>query len=195
MAAPLRRIAVFCGASMGHDPVHRGLAEAVGADLARRGIGIVYGGGRVGLMGALADSALAAGGEVIGVIPQGLVDRELAHPGLTRLDVVATLHARKARMSDLADAFIALPGGLGTLEELAEVTSWAQLDLHTKPIGLLDAEGYWLPLLAWLDAAVEAGFVAPQHRGLLLREPDLASLLTRFASWSPPGARWASPPA
>jgi uncharacterized protein (TIGR00730 family) len=119
----------------------------------------------------------------------------LAHPGLTRLDVVTTLHERKARMSELADAFIALPGGLGTLEELAEVTSWAQLDLHAKPIGLLDADGYWRSLLGWLDHAVEAGFVTPEHRGLMIHEPDLATLLGRFESWSPPGSRWATPPA
>jgi uncharacterized protein (TIGR00730 family) len=190
MATALQRITVFCGASLGHDPVHATLARSVGADLAQRGIGVVYGGGRVGLMGALADAALAGGGEVIGVIPQGLMDRELAHPDLTRLDVVRTLHDRKARMGELADAFIALPGGLGTLEELAEVVSWAQLDLHRKPIGLLDADGYWLPLLEWLDAAVEAGFVASTHRGLLIREPDLGTLLARFGDWEPPVARW-----
>ena len=195
MATVLRRITVFCGASAGHDPIHLGLARTVGAGLAERGLGVVYGGGRVGLMGSLADAALAAGGEVIGVIPQGLVDRELAHPGLTRLDIVTTLHERKARMTELGDAFIALPGGLGTLEELAEVTSWAQLDLHTKPIGLLDAEGYWLPLLAWFDAAVAAGFIAPTHRGLLLREPGLDTLLERFAAWTPPVGRWTPPPA
>ena len=139
----------------------------VGAGLAERGIGLVYGGGRVGLMGAVADAALAAGGEVIGVIPQGLVDRELAHPGLTELHVVDTLHERKAVMADLADAFIALPGGLGTLEELAEVVSWAQLELHAKPIGLLEVGDYWTLLLAWLDMAVAEGFVAPAHRRLV----------------------------
>ncbi len=195
MPGSLRRITVFCGASTGHDPVHLELAAAVGADLAARGIGVVYGGGRVGLMGALADGALAAGGEVIGIIPQGLVDRELAHPGLTRLEIVTTLHERKTRMGELADAFIALPGGLGTLEELAEVTSWAQLALHAKPIGLLDADGYWRSLLAWLDDAVDAGFVAPDQRGLMIHEPDLETLLSRFESWSPPGSRWAPPPA
>jgi uncharacterized protein (TIGR00730 family) len=194
MPTVLRRITVFCGASPGRDPIHLGLARAVGAGLAQRGIGVVYGGGRVGLMGSLADAALGAGGEVIGVIPQGLVDRELAHPGLSRLDIVATLHERKARMTELADAFVALPGGLGTLEELAEVTSWAQLDLHTKPIGLLDADGYWLPLLGWLDSAVAAGFIAPAHRGLLLREPDLDALLARFEDWAPPVGRWTPPP-
>ncbi len=186
----LRRICVFCGASPGHDPAFVAAARAVGEGLASRGIGIVYGGGRVGLMGALADAALDAGGEVIGVIPQGLVDRELAHPGLTELRIVATLHERKAVMAELSDAFIALPGGLGTLEELAEVTSWAQLELHAKPIGLIDVGEYWDPLLAWLDRAVEAGFLAPVHRDLLDRAADLEALLERFGAWSPPPGRW-----
>jgi len=168
---------VFCGASPGRDTRYAEAARGVGEDLARRGIGLVYGGGRVGLMGALADAALAAGGEVTGVIPRGLVDRELAHQGLTELRIVGTLHERKAVMAELADAFIALPGGLGTLEELAEVTSWAQLGLHAKPIGLLDVAGYWRPLLGWLDHAVESGFVAPVHRDLLVVSPDLSSLL------------------
>lgn len=186
----LRRICVFCGASPGRDPAFVAAARAVGAGLAGREIGIVYGGGRVGLMGALADAALEAGGEVIGVIPQGLVDRELAHPGLTELRIVASLHERKAVMAELSDAFIALPGGLGTLEELAEVTSWAQLELHAKPIGLIDVGDYWDPLLAWLDGAVEAGFLAPDHRRLLGRAPDLDALLERFRAWSPPPGRW-----
>jgi uncharacterized protein (TIGR00730 family) len=186
----LRRACVFCGASPGRDPAFVAAARAVGARLAERRIGIVYGGGRVGLMGALADAALDASGEVIGVIPQGLVDRELAHPGLTELRIVATLHERKAVMADLSDAFIALPGGLGTLEELAEVTSWAQLELHAKPIGLLEVGDYWDPLLAWLDGAVENGFLAPVHRGLLDRASDLDDLLARFEAWSPPPGRW-----
>lgn len=188
----IRRICVFCGANPGRDPSYRELAAAVGSGLATRGIGIVYGGGQVGLMGSVADAALAVGGEVIGVIPQGLVDRELAHPGLTELRVVATLHERKATMTELADAFIALPGGLGTLEELAEVTSWAQLQLHAKPIGLLDDGRYWSSLLTWLDHAVAEGFVAPAHRGLLLRSTDLDDLLGRLAAWSPPPDRWAT---
>lgn len=184
-----RRICVFCGASPGNDPAHAALARSVGAGLAERGIGLVYGGGRVGLMGALADAALDAGGEVIGVIPQGLVERELAHPGITESRVVATLHERKAVMADLADAFIALPGGLGTLEELAEVVSWAQLQLHVKPIGLLGGAGYWAGLLDWLDHAVAEGFVTPAHRRLLIRAPDLATLLAAFAAWVPPPGR------
>lgn len=190
----IQRICVFCGASPGSDPTYMELARAVGRGLAERSIGVVYGGGRRGLMGALADGALTAGGEVTGVIPRGLVDRELAHPGLTDLRVVATLHERKAVMADLADAFIALPGGLGTLEELAEVTSWAQLQLHRKPIGLLAVGDYWAGLLGWLDRAVTEGFVPPAHRGLLLHAPDLETLLEAFARWVPPAGRWEAPP-
>jgi uncharacterized protein (TIGR00730 family) len=155
--APIRRLCVFCGAGAGRDPRHAELAGAVGTELARRGIGIVYGGGRRGLMGVLAEGALAAGGEVIGVIPRGLVDRELAHAGVSELRIVDTLHERKATMADLSDGFIALAGGLGTLEELAEVLSWAQLDLHHKPVGILDPLGYWDGLLAFLDGAVRDG--------------------------------------
>jgi len=166
----------------------------VGSGLAGRGIGVVYGGGRVGLMGALADAALAAGGEVVGVIPRRLVDRELAHPGLTELHVVDSLHERKAKMAELADGFIALPGGLGTLEELAEVASWAQLELHTKPIGLLGRDGYWASLMAWLDEAVEEGFISPEHRRLLQVDADLEALLARFDSWEAPTDRWGGPP-
>ncbi len=187
---PIRRICVFCGASPGNEPRYLAAAHDVGEGLARRGIGVVYGGGRVGLMGAVAGAALAAGGEVIGVIPQGLVDRELAHPELTELHVVDTLHERKALMADLSDAFIALPGGLGTLEELAEVVSWAQLELHAKPIGLLDPGDYWTLLLAWLDMAVAEGFVASAHRRLVTRATSLDALLASFESWRPPPGRW-----
>ena len=189
----IRSICVFCGASSGHDPRYAAAAALTGATLARRGIRLVYGGGRVGLMGAVADAALAAGGEVVGVIPRGLVDRELAHPGLTDLSVVETLHERKAEMARLADAFIALPGGLGTLEELAEVLSWAQLDLHAKPIGLFDVGDYFGALGAFLDHAVAEGFVAERHRRMLLREDDLAVLLLRFDAWEPPTGRFERP--
>ncbi|MEA2609028.1 MAG: hypothetical protein QOJ75_1271 [Chloroflexota bacterium] len=171
---------MFCGASPGRDPGYAELARSVGAGLAERGIGLVYGGGRIGLMGSLADSALAAGGEVIGVIPRRLVDRELAHPGLTDLRVVGSLHERKGLMAELADGFIALPGGLGTLEELSEVASWAQLDLHSKPIGLLELGGYWQPLMAWLDHAADEGFISQEHRSLLRVDADLGALLARF---------------
>src|SRR5258708_25293438 len=147
---PIRSICVFCGAATGRDPSYAAAAAVTGETLARRGIRVVYGGGRLGLMGAVADAALAAGGEVVGVIPRGLVDRELAHPKLTELRIVETLHERKAQMAELADGFLALPGGLGTLEELAEVLSWAQLDLHVKPVGLLDVGGYFRALDAFL---------------------------------------------
>jgi uncharacterized protein (TIGR00730 family) len=190
VSVPLRRVCVFCGASPGRDPRYAEAARAVGEGLAARGIGLVYGGGRVGLMGTVADAALAAGGEVIGVIPQGLVDRELAHPGLGALHVVDTLGERKALMADLADAFIALPGGLGTLEELSEVASWAQLGLHGKPIGLLDVGSFWDGFLGWLDHAVAEGFIRPAQRGLLARGADLGTLLDGFGAWTPPPTRF-----
>jgi uncharacterized protein (TIGR00730 family) len=189
----IRSICVFCGASTGHDPRYAAAATLSGETLARRGIRLVYGGGRLGLMGALADAALAAGGEVVGVIPRGLVDRELAHPGLTELVIVDTLHERKAEMARRSEAFIALPGGLGTLEELAEVLSWAQLDLHAKPIGLLDVGGYFDSLGMFLDHAVGEGFVAERHRRMLLRDDDLGALLDQFARWEPPSGRFGRP--
>lgn len=191
--AELRRICVFCGASAGRAPQYAGVAAAVGGSLARRGIELVYGGGRVGLMGAVADGALAAGGRVTGVIPKALIDRELAHPGLSAMRIVTTLHERKATMEELADAFLALPGGLGTLEELAEVLSWAQLELHTKPIGALDVGGFFQPLVAYLDHAEREGFIAGVHRDLLLVDDDLDRLLGRFETWLPPGGRWPDP--
>jgi uncharacterized protein (TIGR00730 family) len=178
----MRRICVFCGSSPGNDPAYAALAHSVGEGLARRGIGVVYGGGRVGLMGVVADSALDAGGEVIGVIPQNMVDRELAHSGATEMRIVGTLHERKAVMAELSDAFIALPGGLGTLEELAEVVSWAQLGLHAKPIGLLGVGAYWADLLRWFDGAVAAGFVAPANRRLILEAASLDELLAQFGA-------------
>ena len=189
----IRSICVFCGAATGHDPSFAAAAAVTGETLARRGIRVVYGGGRLGLMGAVADAALAAGGEVVGVIPRGLVDRELAHPALTELHIVETLHERKAQMAELADGFLALPGGLGTLEELAEVLSWAQLDLHAKPIGLLDVGGYFAQLEAFLDGAVAAGFIAERHRRLLLSDVDLDALLGRFDAWEPPAGRFDRP--
>jgi uncharacterized protein (TIGR00730 family) len=189
----IRSICVFCGAATGRDPSYAAAAAVTGETLARRGIRVVYGGGRLGLMGTVADAALAAGGEVVGVIPRGLVDRELAHPALTELRIVETLHERKAQMAELADGFLALPGGLGTLEELAEVLSWAQLDLHAKPIGLLDVGGYFAPLAAFLDRAVAEGFIAERHRRLLLSDDDLDALLRRFDAWEPPAGRFDRP--
>ena len=181
---------MFCGASVGRDPRYAEVAAAVGGSLARRGIELVYGGGRLGLMGAVANGALAAGGTVIGVIPAGLVDRELAHSGVSDLRIVTTLHERKAVMAELSDAFLALPGGLGTLEELAEVLSWAQLELHAKPVGALDVGGFFGPLVAFLDHAEREGFVAPRHRDLLIVDDDLDRLLERFTAWQSPGGRW-----
>jgi uncharacterized protein (TIGR00730 family) len=190
----MRRIGVFCGATPGVDPAHVAAARRLGVELAERRIGLVTGGGRVGLMGAVADAALEAGGEVIGVIPRMLVDRELAHPGLTELVVVDGLAARKATMVDRSDGFIALPGGLGTLDELAEVLTWAQLGLHAKPTGLLDVGGYWRTLLAWLDLAVAEGYVARAHRDAIVVAADPAAILDAFASFRAPGDRWAGAP-
>lgn len=187
--AQLRSICVFCGASSGSDPRYAAAAASVGTRLAELGIQVVFGGGRRGLMGVVAHAALDAGGRVVGVIPRALVDRELADTAVTELRIVDTLHERKAEMSELADGFIALPGGLGTLEELAEVLSWAQLDLHAKPIGLLDVGGYFAGLEAFLDHAVAEGFMAPRHRALLLRDVDVNGLLGQFERWIPPTGR------
>ena len=186
----LRSVCVFCGASAGGDPRYAEAATRVGRSRAERGIELVYGGGRLGLMGAVADAALAAGGRVTGVIPSGLVDRELAHRGVTELRIVTTLHERKAVMAELADAFLTLPGGLGTLEELAEVLSWAQLGLHEKPIGALDVSGFFGPLVGHLDHAAAEGFVSERHRELLLVDDDLDRLLARFEAWQAPGSRF-----
>jgi uncharacterized protein (TIGR00730 family) len=182
----ITRVCVFCGSSPGRDPAFGALAVRLGEVLASEGLGLVYGGASVGVMGCLADAALAAGAEVIGVIPQALVDMEVAHGGLADLRVVASMHERKAVMADLADAFIALPGGLGTLDELAEVLTWAQLGLHSKPIGLLDVGGYFGPLLAYLDGAVGAGFLHPMHRAMLLVDADAQRLLAAFRDYRPP---------
>ena len=163
----MRRICIFCGSSPGKDPIHADAARRLGDLLARRGIGIVTGGGHIGLMGVLADAALAGGGEVIGVIPRSLEAKELAHTGLTQLQVVGSMHERKARMADLADAFAAMPGGYGTADEFFEILTWAQLGLHAKPVGLLNTAGYFDPLLAWIDRTVEEGFLRASHRDLL----------------------------
>jgi uncharacterized protein (TIGR00730 family) len=176
----VRRVCVFCGANAGRDGRFAAAADAFGDALAERGIGLVYGGGGVGLMGAVADAALARGGEVIGVIPRALVDRELAHPGVTRLRVVETLHERKAFMAELADAFAALPGGFGTLDELAEALSWAQLGLHAKPCGVLNVDGYFDGLVAFADHAVACGFLRPEHRALLAVCDTPGELLDRL---------------
>ena len=181
----LTRVCVYAGSSPGASPAFAAAAEALSLSLAARGTGIVYGGGSVGLMGVLADAGLAAGAEVVGVIPEALDRREVAHRGLTRLEVVATMHERKARMAELSDAFVALPGGIGTLEELVEVLTWTQLGVHLKPVGVLDVEGYWSPLRTLLDRAVEQRFLRPEHRGDLIFEADAGPLLDALAAWRP----------
>ncbi|OMG63462.1 Rossman fold protein, TIGR00730 family [Stutzerimonas balearica] len=187
----LRSICVFCGASTGTDPVYREAAAAMGRTLAEQGITLVYGGGAVGLMGVVADAALAAGGEVVGIIPQSLKDAEIGHPGLTRLEIVDGMHARKARMAELADAFIAMPGGLGTLEELFEVWTWGQLGYHAKPMGLLDTNHFYAKLSHFLDHLVAEAFVRPQYREMLQRGDTPDALLERLRAWQPTiKAKW-----
>jgi uncharacterized protein (TIGR00730 family) len=187
----LSSVCVFCGSNGGADPAYVAAAEEVGSGLAQRGIRIVYGGGRVGLMGALADSARAAGGEVVGVMPQALVDREIGHTGIDDLRVVDTMHERKALMVELADAFIALPGGIGTLEELFEVYTWAQLGIHAKPLALLDVAGYYEPLAAFLDHAVAQRFLRAETRAMLAVADSLESVLDSFEHWRPPAThKW-----
>jgi uncharacterized protein (TIGR00730 family) len=182
------RVTVFCGSSPGKDTVHAGAARALGKALVARGLGLVTGGGRVGLMGVVADAVLVAGGEAIGVIPKTLEARELAHRTMTELHVVGSMHERKALMAALGGAFVALPGGMGTLEELFEVLTWAQLGLHQKPVGLLDVAGYYAPLIGFLDHAVTAGFLHPAHRKLLLVETDAAKLVDALLAAPPPAA-------
>lgn len=181
----MKRLAIYCGSATPADPSYMALARDVGRTLAERGIGVVYGGGRLGLMGAIADSALEAGGEVIGIIPQALVDAEVAHRGLTELHVVETMHQRKAAFTDLADGFVTLPGGTGTMDELWEALSWAQLGYHADPVALLNAGGFYDPLVAMWERMAEVGFVRPQHRDLLIvaDTPDL--LLERMAAHAP----------
>lgn len=181
----MRRLCVFCGSRVGGRAVYGEAARRLGRAMAARGIGLVFGAGHIGLMGVLADAVLAAGGEAIGVIPQVMVDKELAHSGLTQLHVVGTMHQRKALMADLADGFAALPGGFGTGDELFEILTWSQLGLHTKPIGLLNVDRFFDPLLAWLDHAVAEAFVRPEHRRLLLEADDPERLLDQLVSYHP----------
>lgn len=178
----MRRICVYCGSNAGRRPAYAAAARAVATAAARRGLGLVYGGGNVGLMGIAADAALAAGGEVIGVIPEQLADLELAHQGLTELHVVPSMHERKALMARLADAFVALPGGYGTFEELLEALTWTQLGLHAKPCGLLNVEGYYDPLVAQLERATADGFLRTDHASILIADADVDALLDRLAS-------------
>jgi hypothetical protein len=181
----LTRVCVYCGSNRGFRPAYAEAAQRFGRALAQRGLGLVYGGGCVGLMGIVADAAMAAGAEVDGVIPEFLNAKEVGHKGLTRLHVVGSMHERKTRMAELADAFVALPGGLGTWEEIFEVATWTQIGLQSKPIGLLDVEGYYGPLRAMLDRAVDDGFLRPEHRALIVVDESAERVLDAFASWQP----------
>lgn len=192
----MKCICVFCGSNAGHDPRYRAEAERLGGLLAGRGIELVYGGGNVGLMGVIADACLAAGGTVIGVIPEALIGKEVAgrvvdHRGLTRLEVVASMHIRKARMAELADGFIALPGGFGTFEEFCEILTWGQLGFHVKPMGLLNINGFYDPLLALFERAVAEGFLRDENRAMALAAGDIESLLAVMTAYRPePVSKW-----
>lgn len=187
----MRRIAVFCGSKRGTDPRYAAAAHDLGRLLASRGIGLVFGGGSVGLMGVIADAVLGTGGESIGVIPRKLATKELLHPGVPDMRIVDSMHGRKALMADLADAFVALPGGLGTFEELFEVITWTQLGYHRKCVGLLNVAGYFDPLVRFIDHAIDAGFIKPAHRELFVVEEQPEALLDRLAThWLPPLPRW-----
>jgi hypothetical protein len=192
----LQRICVFCGSQPGHDPDYAAAAGDLGRLLAGRGITVVYGGGHVGMMGLLAEAALKAGGQVIGVIPEGLKRRELAYGNLTQLIVTRTMHERKQHMTDLADAFIALPGGFGTFEEFCEIVTWAQLGMHQKPCGLLNVKGYYDRMLGMFDHGVREGFIRPVHRSLVLASEDAQALLAAMQAWVPPALeKWLTPDA
>ena len=187
-------VCVFCGSSPGANHAYLEAGRTVGDLLARRGMTVIYGGGKVGIMGAVADAALAAGGKVIGVIPRSLVTREVAHFGLTDLRVVDSMHERKALMSDLADGFLALPGGLGTLEEFFEVATWAQLGIHAKPVAILNVAGYYDRLLAFLEYSLTEGFIPPRNHDLVMVGQDPAELLDRMAARTGvPRERWMPP--
>jgi uncharacterized protein (TIGR00730 family) len=188
---PSIAVCVFCGSSTGSRAVYAETAARLGETIARRGWRLVYGGGHVGLMGVVADAALRAGGQAIGVIPEALLTKELAHLGLTELHVVGTMHERKALMAQLSDGFVALPGGFGTLDELCEAITWAQLGIHRKPCALLDVDSYFAPLLALFDHAVSEGFVRPEHRNLVLHHTDPDALLDALRDYVPPSStRW-----
>lgn len=178
----MKRLAVYCGSSTGTDPAFAEAARALGAEMAARGIGLVYGGGRLGLMGVVADAVLDGGGEAHGVIPQALTELEVAHRGLAELEVVTSMHERKARMTELSDAFLALPGGIGTLDELFEAWTWNALGYHAKPLALLDVANFWSGLVGFLDHATESGFMSPSRRGQLVVARDVGEALDRLAA-------------
>lgn len=182
----MKQVCIFCGSYQGTQPMYVTAAHQMGMGLAQRGLGLVYGGGRVGLMGAVADGSLAGGGKVTGVIPKSLVDRELAHVGLSELHVVTSMHERKAMMAEIADAFIAMPGGYGTLDELFEIITWAQLGFHHKPIALLNIGGYFDPLLTFIEHMAVEGFITPEHRGAVLVKNAVDTLLDTLLSYQPP---------
>jgi uncharacterized protein (TIGR00730 family) len=181
----VKRLAVYCGSATPADPVYIDCARTVGEALAERGIGVVYGGGRLGLMGAVADAALEAGGEVIGVIPEALVNSEVAHRGCTQLHIVANMHQRKALFTDLSDGFVTIPGGVGTMDELWEAVSWAQLGYHDKPVGLLNVAGYYDHLIAFNRHMIETGFIRKQHAGIIVHAEDIGALIAAMAAYQP----------
>jgi uncharacterized protein (TIGR00730 family) len=181
----LNRLAVYCGSATPENPVYIEAARAVGRGLAERGIGVVYGGGRLGLMGAVADSALEAGGEVIGVIPEALVGAEVAHKGCTELHVVKNMHERKARFTDLSDGFVTIPGGVGTMDELWEAISWAQLGYHSKPVGVLNVAGFYDQLVAFNRNMIDVGFIREAHAGIMIVDDALDGLLDKMAAYVP----------
>ncbi len=181
-----KRICVFCASMDGARPEYRAAATAFGTAAAERGWTIVYGGGKVGLMGAVADAALAHGGKVVGVIPRALVEKEIAHAGLSELHVTETMHQRKALMADMSDAVITLPGGFGTLDEIAELVTWAQLGYHRKALVLLNTENFFAPFIAWFDHIAQEGFIRPHHRGILVVRPDVPSAIETLETYQPP---------
>jgi uncharacterized protein (TIGR00730 family) len=188
------RIAIYCGSSAGKDPLHRDAAYRFGREMVARNYGLVFGGGKVGLMGAVADAVLEAGGDVIGVIPDFLATKELRHPGVPDMRIVSDMHTRKALIAELSDAFVALPGGLGTLDELFETLTWSQLGLHAKPVGLLNIAGYFDPVIEFVDRSVTAGFCLREHRELFFVADDAATLLDRLPHIHPPRQpKWLTP--
>jgi uncharacterized protein (TIGR00730 family) len=189
----MKAVCVFCGSNVGRNPAYEQAAASVGTALARAGLKLVYGGGKVGLMGAVADAVIAAGGQAEGVMPRALVEREIAHPHLTELHVVETMHQRKMMMADLADAFVALPGGAGTLEEFFEQWTWALLGIHGKPCGLLNVADYFAPLIAMMQKIVAEGFIAERYVEMLVMETEIEPMLKRFANYTPPPQKWQVP--